>query len=111
MGGYELGSVIIYRGIRSPFVYGNYKECFQWKPIPGSFSLLEVRSLKQFFNWWKINVPQPHGTFKIRKAGNLKPLTGKGKKGYIVVGSSIRFNDRRCTIQKYLNDCDKRRMA
>lgn len=111
MGGFDLGSVIIYRGIRSSFVYGNYKECYQWKPFPGSFSLLEVRSFKEFYHWWMINVPHPYGVFKIRKAGSLKPLTGKGKKGFIEVGSSgIRFNDRRCTIYKYLNSLEKRRM-
>lgn len=111
MGGFELGKVIIYRGIRSPFVYGNYKECYQWKPIPGSFSLLEVRSFRELNVWWKLNVMQPFGTFKIRKAGSLKALTGKGKKGYLVVNTSgIRFNDRRCTIYKYLTDCEKRRM-
>ena len=110
MVGVGLGNAIIYRGIRSPFVYGNYVECYQWKPIPGSFSLLEVRSAKQFFSWWMFSVPQPYGTFKIRSAFGLKPLTGKGKKGYMTVSSSgIRFNDRRCTIQKYFNDCEKRR--
>jgi hypothetical protein len=71
---HPLYRVIISKAFYSKFVYGNYKQKPQWKPIPGSFSLLGINSLVELHHWMKQELPSPFGKFMFQSVDHFKYL-------------------------------------
>lgn len=100
----DLTRVIIKRGIRSKFVYGNYVESYQWRSIPGTFSLINVKSLRKLHEWLKFEIPNPYGEFMFQSVNFFKVV---GRVSNTRTG--IRLKDNRSTLAHHFKEWEKRR--
>jgi len=100
---HPLYRVIISKAFYSNFVYGNYKQKPQWKPIPGSFSLLDINSLFELHQWMKQELPSPFGKFMFQSVNHFKYL---GQVENTPDGISIK--DQRSTVARYFRKKAKR---